>query len=204
MALHLAYSCTPFRGAALPRQGVPATRGLRASGVTPRLPRSRRPTRAVAGNDEQTELTGEWPVNWSIASYEDVGEYFKANLFKNAPMTILGDVMTTKVTVTTPDTPLKDAEKLFVNISGIPVVNNEKKLIGVVSKKDLGKGGSTVKDVMSTPPVAALPSSKVADAAALMLKHKVHRIPIVNDSKEIIGIVTRTDIFQALEASAAA
>ena len=48
-------------------------------------------------------------------------------------------------------------------------------LIGVVSKKDLSKSGTYVKDIMSSPPVAARPDAKVADAAALMLKHKVRR-----------------------------
>jgi CBS-domain-containing membrane protein len=38
-----------------------------------------------------------------------------------------------------------------------------------------------------------------ADAAALMLKHKVHRIPVVDNEAHVIGMVTRTDIFKALE-----
>lgn len=53
---------------------------------------------------------------------------------------------------------------------------------------------------MSTPPVAAKPNARVADAACLMLKHKVHRIPIVDQHARVIGFVTRTDIFEALEA----
>ncbi len=62
-----------------------------------------------------------------------------------------------------------------MQISGIPVVKSETDftLVGVLSKKDLDKAGSLVKDVMSTPPVAARSTSKVADAAVLMLKHKV-------------------------------
>lgn len=46
-------------------------------------------------------------------------------------------------------------------------------LVGVLSKKDLSKGGSSVKEVMTSPPIAARPDNKVADAACLMLKHKV-------------------------------
>lgn len=37
------------------------------------------------------------------------------------------------------------------------------------------------------------------DAAALMLKHKVHRIPVVDSDARLLGMVTRTDIFTALE-----
>jgi CBS domain-containing protein len=69
----------------------------------------------------------------------------------------------------------------------------------VLSRKDVvGKdraSGATVRDAMSSPPIAARASSRVADAAGLMLKHKVHRIPVVNSRAELIGIVTRTDIF---------
>ena len=72
--------------------------------------------------------------------------------------------------------------------------------VGVLSKKDLQRAGNsaTVKDIMSTPPIAAKPTNKVADAACLMLKHKVHRIPIVDDNAKLVGMVTRTDIFTAL------
>jgi CBS domain-containing protein len=60
------------------------------------------------------------------------------------------------------------------------------------------KCGLAVADVMSRPPIAARADNKVADAACLMLKHKVHRIPIVDASAKVVGIVTRTDIFTAL------
>lgn len=54
--------------------------------------------------------------------------------------------------------------------------------VGVLSKKDLQRAGasSQVKDVMSSPPIAAKPDNKVADAACLMLKHKVCRAKQLN------------------------
>lgn len=42
------------------------------------------------------------------------------------------------------------------------------------------------------------------DAACLMLKHKIHRIPVVDKNAQVIGMVTRTDIFTALEAESPA
>lgn len=59
-------------------------------------------------------------------------------------------------------------------VTGVPVIRSEtdRTLVGILSKKDLGKSGATVGDIMSTPPVAARPTSTVADAAVLMLKHK--------------------------------
>ena len=36
------------------------------------------------------------------------------------------------------------------------------------------------------------------DAASLMLKYKVHRVPVVDNEKKVLGIVTRTDVFESL------
>ena len=57
----------------------------------------------------------------------------------------------------------------------MPVVKSQDDwtLLGVLSKKDSKKAGTFVKDVMSTPPIAARPDNNVADAAAILLKHQV-------------------------------
>jgi hypothetical protein len=54
-------------------------------------------------------------VNWSLASYEDVGEFFQKSLFKDsaAPGTQLTDVMSSALTVAYPDMSLEAAKKLF-------------------------------------------------------------------------------------------
>lgn len=153
-----------------------------------------------SAEQEEADLSGEWPVNWSLASYEDVGEFFKNSLFKEDAGNLLKDVMATSLKSVTPDTTLDSIGNLFDSISGVPVTKSQsdKTLVGVMSKKDLKKGGKTVGDVMSTPPIAARPDNKVADAAVMMLKHKVHRIPVVDSKAQLVGIVTRTDIFTAL------
>jgi len=65
--------------------------------------------------------------------------------------------------------------KCLLQVTGVPVVKSatDLTLVGVLSKKDLSKSGKVVSDVYSSPPVAARPENKVADAACLMLKHKV-------------------------------
>jgi CBS domain-containing protein len=145
-------------------------------------------------------------VNWSLASYEDVGEFFQNSLFKDSasPGNSLKDIMSTDLTFTTPEAKIDDLKQLFskvqswsdlsevirqqgrafltpgrlpllLQVTGVPVVKSDTDmtLVGVLSKKDLGKKGKLVKDIYSSPPVAARPENKVADAACLMLKHKV-------------------------------
>jgi CBS domain-containing protein len=186
-----------------PRSGVPtAFIALPKTRFRPSLVAS--PIRAAAAKAEADEgdLTGEWPVNWSLASYEDVGEFFQNSLFKDSasPGNSLKDIMSTDLTVVYPDTKIEDLGAIFSKVTGVPVVKSESDLtlVGVLSKKDLSKSGKVVRDICSSPPVAARPENKVADAACLMLKHKVHRIPIVDQQAKLIGIVTRTDIFTAL------
>ncbi|DBB00614.1 hypothetical protein WJX82_000930 [Trebouxia sp. C0006] len=183
------------------KQQIRSARALTAAFTRPSS-RTRGVQRTItrAADEKEADLSGEWPVNWSLASYEDVGEFFKNSLFKEDAGNLLKDVMATSVKSVTPDTTLDSLGNLFDSISGVPVTKSQsdKTLVGVMSKRDLKKGGSTVGDVMSTPPIAARPENKVADAAVMMLKHKVHRIPVVDTKAQLVGIVTRTDIFTAL------
>ena len=93
----------------LPKQQhhvVPCTRDVRrASSISPEA-------------DEPEGLTGEWPVNWSLASYEDVGEFFQNSLFKASasPGNSLQDIMNTSLTYTFPEVDLKDVGNLFKEV----------------------------------------------------------------------------------------
>lgn len=129
--------------------------------------------------------TREWPVNWSLASYDDLSVFFREKFLKEDMAKQLSSVMKSKVATVGPDTPL--SEDLFTSYSGLPVVDTNGVLLGVISRKDLAKGGSIVSDVMNTQPIAAKRTAKVQDAAVLMLKHKVHRIPVVDDRARCIG-----------------
>lgn len=104
---HLACQLAAAQGAARPHVG---TQRQWVRSCPSSLPRpawaGARVVRASSETDADTEgLSGEWPVNWSLASYEDVGEFFSQNLFKDAapPGKVLGDMMSTDLTTTTPD-----------------------------------------------------------------------------------------------------
>ena len=63
--------------------------------------------------------------------------------------TLLQDIMSKDVTLTTPDTTLDELKSQFGAVSGLPVVKSkkDKTLVGAVSKKDLLKRGDCVQDV---------------------------------------------------------
>lgn len=148
--------------------------------------------------DESAMISGEWPVSWSLASYEDLGDYFKNQFFKADTTKLIASVMSTNLITTTPDATLDSVAIKFERVSGLPVLDTEGRLVGVISKKDLDKPGRTVADVMNASPVAAQATAKVQDAAVLMLKHKIHRIPIVDNNAKCIGMISRTDVFTSL------
>jgi CBS domain-containing protein len=148
--------------------------------------------------------SGEWAENFSLLNYEDLSKYYEDVLFKPEaqPSTHLADVMSKTIFTASPEQALEEIDHYFADITGVPVVDSDHRCVGVLSKKDRTKASSLkakVKEVMSSPAIT-LPADKiVSDAAVLMLKNKIHRIPIVNDSNQVVGIVTRTDIFSALE-----
>jgi CBS domain-containing protein len=139
--------------------------------------------------------------------------------------TLVGDVMTKNVIVVEPEDSFKHiAEALAHNqVSAVPVVDGAGTVLGVVSESDLlakvaaggepspklGKGfaerrhlqrkahGETAADLMSAPAITALATDHVVDAARVAAKAHVKRLPVVDESERIVGIVTRSDLLRA-------
>ncbi|MEM1578559.1 MAG: CBS domain-containing protein [Archaeoglobaceae archaeon] len=86
---------------------------------------------------------------------------------------------------------------------GSVVIMKDNKPVGIVTEKDLiakivakNKTPSTVKvsEIMSSPLLTIKPTTSVREAANLMMKKGIRRLPIVNKSGELVGIITDNDI----------
>ncbi len=112
----------------------------------------------------------------------------------------LGDIMSYPVITVSPETRIEEVAMLLreMGCTGVPVVDDNDTILGVVSRRDFRKikkanhMQSPVKAFMSRNVITITHDKSAIDAARLMIKHDIGRIPVVQDDK-LIGIVTRSD-----------
>jgi IMP dehydrogenase len=102
-----------------------------------------------------------------------------------------------------PDASVAKADALMgeYKISGVPVVDDNMKLIGIITNRDMrfitDLGSLSVKDVMTPAPlITAKEGITLEDAAEVLKKHKVEKLPIVDDNNTLKGLVTIKDILK--------
>ncbi|MDQ1629213.1 MAG: dehydrogenase [Actinomycetota bacterium] len=101
-----------------------------------------------------------------------------------------------------PDATLAELDELCgtYRVSGLPVVRPDRTLLGIITNRDLlfvpGEDFATrtVRELMTPMPLVTAPVGiKSADAAALLAKHKIEKLPIVDDAGRLAGLVTVKD-----------
>jgi CBS domain-containing protein len=137
---------------------------------------------------------------------------------------LVKDLMTTPVVTVGPATPFKEivARLAEHRVSAVPVVNDAGLVLGVVSEADLllreespdpdadrpllwtkrrraehDKAAATVaRDLMTIAVVAITPEATVAQAARRMHSANVKRLPVVDRSGRLVGIISRSDLLK--------
>ena len=110
------------------------------------------------------------------------------------------DIMTKKVITVMPLTTVKNLAKTLSgnNISGVPVVDQRGKVMGIVSEADVvAKSGKQVKGIMSKDVVSVSEETEVEEIAKLLAAHRFNRVPVLRQGK-LVGIVSRADIIRAI------
>lgn len=137
----------------------------------------------------------------------------------------VGNVMTCDVVQVVYETPFKEVAELLGKhrISGLPVVDDDGKVIGVISETDLlyrqaAQGwdapqrrlrltraareraekarARTAGELMSAPPVTVRAHDPIAGAARVMAERRVERLPVLDEEDRLVGIVTRRDLLR--------
>ncbi len=83
-------------------------------------------------------------------------------------------------------------------ISGVPVLKNNR-LVGIITRKDLlRKAEETQLGLLMTPdPVTIAPDALVQEAATLLIKHNIRRLPVV-EGERLVGLISVTDLIAAI------
>lgn len=97
-----------------------------------------------------------------------------------------------------PETPIPELRNIMKtkNIGGLPVVAGEK-LVGIVTKRDLefaGKDKKTVQDIMVKEVIAAHDNIDIKDALEILYKNRIEKLPLVDKSGRVVGLITAKDI----------
>jgi CBS domain-containing protein len=111
---------------------------------------------------------------------------------------IARDVMHTNVVSMSPDESVDEAARLltFHDISGMPVCDGGR-VVGVVSEADLiGKTGSTVGEVMTSPARPVTESTRLEDVAEQLTQQRIRRLPVVDARGRLVGVVSRRDVLR--------
>ena len=122
-------------------------------------------------------------------------------------MTPVKNIMTTDVVYVNPDTFVYEAMELLLqhHISGLPVVNADMKIVGILTEKDLLKllmnpkvgGSAAVSAFMNSHVVCFSEEDTVIKVCEFFIKNNIRRAPIARDGK-LVGIVSRRDIIRLI------
>ncbi|MHB8600968.1 MAG: CBS domain-containing protein [Ktedonobacteraceae bacterium] len=116
---------------------------------------------------------------------------------------IASDIMTRKVYTIHPEASAQEVAQLLSQhrISGVPVVNADNKIIGMVTEADIiskvHREGLLVSDIMTNEVIAIGEDTPVGEIAMLLTERKIKRVPVIVGEK-LVGIVSRGDIVHAV------
>jgi len=138
----------------------------------------------------------------------------------------VSDLMTRDVVTIDPGADLKEAARRLsgLRISGMPVVDAEDRVLGIISEADIlslagvkkghtfkdvlrhvlgaplpvRKKGNTVGEVMSSPAITTGPDRDIRAVAAILDEKRIKRLPVVDEEERLIGVIARADIVRAM------
>jgi CBS domain-containing protein/rubredoxin len=112
----------------------------------------------------------------------------------------VNEIMTTDVVSVRAESTIESAARLLARhrISGLPVMNQDGKLVGLVTEYDLiAKQGATVADIMSHSVISVSPDTAVEEVAHLLANRRIRRVPVL-DGDQLVGIVSRSDLVKQI------
>lgn len=136
------------------------------------------------------------------------------------------DVMTKDVISVKKDTDIHEAARIISDnkISGLPVVDEDNRVIGIVSEADIlhmagiekehtfrdilkhllgepfpkHRRGEKAGDIMTSPAITTTAETDIRKVAGILDEKRIKRLPVVDDNNKLIGVISRGDIVRAI------
>ncbi len=121
------------------------------------------------------------------------------------------DIMTRKLVILSPEMDIYEAIRTLIKkgISGAPVVDGEGNLLGILSEYDClkvltagayeGLPEGKVADYMTCPVTTIKPTASVIDVVSMFTKNPIRRIPVMDETGQLLGQISRRDVLVAIE-----
>ena len=99
----------------------------------------------------------------------------------------------------TPSQTVGDALRMMQenHIGGIPVVDDSKHLVGIVTNRDLRfqtNESLPISEVMTKDNIVTTTNPNLSEASEILLKHKIEKLPVVDKDNKLVGLITYRDI----------
>lgn len=117
------------------------------------------------------------------------------------------DIMTATLAYCEPDATIQEAAEMMVerDCGGIPVLDNERKPIGIITDRDIVCRGvaagvspeEPVRNIMSRPVVTTTPDTELSACCSAMEENMVRRMLVVNETGAVCGMIAQADIARA-------
>jgi len=120
------------------------------------------------------------------------------------------ELMEKRVTTLAADTEIQEAMQTLLRkkLPGAPVVDENDRLVGILSEKDCLKivtasaferlPEGRVRDYMTADVVTLSPANTVYDVVDRFLKSAFRRVPVVSEDRKLLGVVSRTNVVKAI------
>ncbi len=121
-------------------------------------------------------------------------------------------IMQRQVSFAEPNMTIRDAaRRMRADNIGALLVSDNGRLIGMVTDRDIvtravaedgGNGTTSVRDVMSEGVCYCFDSDDLDQAASVMARHQVRRLPVINGEQQLVGVVALADLGRAGDGAA--
>src|SRR5690349_13150606 len=119
---------------------------------------------------------------------------------------LVRDRMHTEFATILPEADYKNALKIMEEhaLHQVPVLDAAGQLTGIVAERDLLFAAThylhstiEISELMHRNVVTVLPDTPIGEAAKLMAAHHIGGLPVIDDHRHVVGMITKSDIFQA-------